>query len=237
MEKISLEIFTSVQDDLEKRQYLILAFLQRSRMRFKRNRIYPELGVLTNLYKQLTHVQQSFRDMKSDFPKQITGINIEKQTLEYRISAPYTGNLMAVEELIAWALPHIKSVIEEGVAVYEFIKENIALEKVGVEPQYRNEGYFIVPDNSQKNLRLYQFELSIYTASQEKFRALKTRFIKTLVHSYVEKPPSDIKIDLIREFKELPNPATYACQTDLDFPFRESIFPVARRKLMEQFYT
>ncbi len=236
MGKIDIDIFTSVQDDLEKRQYHILAYLQNCLHKFKRNRLYPELGQLSRLHDNLITLKNSFEGMKSEFPKRITGMNLEEKTLDYEITAPGSGNLRSVEDLIEWALPKIQSVSEEGVSIFEFINENLELEKVGMEPRYLNEGYFMIPDNFKRNIRLYQFEISLFTASKEKYRTLKTKFLKTLVHNYAEKPPTDIKLDLIKQYSDLPNPATYACQTDLDFPFPESIFPVARRKLMMQFY-
>jgi hypothetical protein len=42
---------------------------------------------------------------------------------------------------------------------------------------------------------------------------------------------------LIAEHRELPNPATYLCQTELDFPFQETILPVAKRKLLRRLYS
>jgi hypothetical protein len=48
--------------------------------------------------------------------------------------------------------------------------------------------------------------------------------------------PNAIKLDLINENRHLPNPATYAFNTDLYFPFNETIFPITKRKLLQQLY-
>jgi hypothetical protein len=65
---------------------------------------------------------------------------------------------------------------------------------------------------------------------------MKTAFLKALEQGMAYLSPNAIKLDLISENKELPNPATYAFNTDLHFPFRETIFPVTKRKLLRQLY-
>ena len=45
--------------------------------------------------------------------------------------------------------------------------------------------------------------------------------------------PELIKHYLINTYKDFPNHAAFVCETDLDFPFNESIFPVAKRKLVD----
>ena len=46
--------------------------------------------------------------------------------------------------------------------------------------------------------------------------------------------PEALKIDLIKEFPELPNPATYSFNIEVDFPFNETILPIAKRKLIRR---
>jgi exonuclease V gamma subunit len=48
----------------------------------------------------------------------------------------------------------------------------------------------------------------------------------------VDPSPQAIKLDLVEERRDLPNPATYFFETQLDFPFEETMLPVAKRKLM-----
>jgi len=42
-----------------------------------------------------------------------------------------------------------------------------------------------------------------------------------------------IKADLIRHRNELPNPAVYAVEIDLTFPYNETLLPIAKRSLVK----
>jgi hypothetical protein len=44
--------------------------------------------------------------------------------------------------------------------------------------------------------------------------------------------PSSVKLKLIEERKDLPNPATFFFDTDLALPYQETLLPVAKRRMM-----
>jgi hypothetical protein len=43
-----------------------------------------------------------------------------------------------------------------------------------------------------------------------------------------------IKVDLIKQNKNLPSPATYAVESEVSFPFEETFLPVAKRVLVKK---
>jgi hypothetical protein len=43
----------------------------------------------------------------------------------------------------------------------------------------------------------------------------------------------NIKSELIRNRKDLPNPAVYSIETDLKYPVEETLLPVAKRRLVK----
>lgn len=231
--RLSLNLFTKVQDDLEKRQYIILAELQKISSEFQYYKVYPKLSQLIELRRTLTDIITRLEDLRSNFPKRISKIDWVNQTIEHEVVFVDGTDLSAVEDLISWALPKMSVVIQEGAAIHEFVENELTIEHVGILPNYRDEGYFFVPDNRNSTLNLFRFELSIFQSSEDEYRALKTRFLKGLVQKKTQLSPNSIKLELIREEKELPNPATYSFYTDLDFSFNQTIFPVAKRKLMQ----
>lgn len=230
--KLSPDLFTSVQDDLEKRQYVILGQLKKISDQFKYYKIYPYLSQLIELHRTLKDITARLSDLRSRFPKRISKIDWINKTIEHEVIFTDGTDVSAVEDLIDWALPKIKKVIEEGVAIHEFVESELSVEQVGILPNYRDEGYFFVPDNRNMNLNLYRFGISIFQSSDDTYRSLKTRFLKQLQQGAVKLSPGHIKLELIRQERELPNPATYAIETRLDFPFNQTIFPVAKRRLM-----
>jgi hypothetical protein len=230
--RLNLDLFTRVHDDFEKRQYIILAELKKISTEFQYYKIYPHLSELVKIHRTLRDVINRLSDLRNQFPKRIGKIDWVNQRIEHEVVFVDGTDLSAVENLITWALPKIEQVIKEGIAIHEYVENELTVKHVGILPSYRDEGYFFVPDNAQQKLNLFRFELSIFKSSEDDYRSLKTRFLKALNQAGVRHSPGSIKLDLIREEKELPNPATYTFDTKLDFPFDQTILPVAKRKLM-----
>ncbi|SHF57794.1 hypothetical protein SAMN05443144_11078 [Fodinibius roseus] len=233
---LTLELFTEAQNDFETSQYKILAALKVIAEDFKKNKIYPHLSRLIELHTTLCDIRDRLRDLREKFPKRIKKIDFVNQEIEHEIVFVAGSDLSEVEDLIEWALPHIRAKIEEGKTIYEFADEEIKLREVGIIPNYTDEGYLFVPDNKASKLLLFQYEVSVFESSTDQYRSLKTAFLKAIDRGMTRLSPNAIKLDLISENRELPNPATYAFDTDLQFPFRETIFPVTKRKLMRQLY-
>ena len=231
---LGIDLFTQVQSDFESRQLKVLAALKSISDDFQHNRIYPHLGHLIEVHRTLNEISNRLQDLRNKFPKRIKKIDFVNQEIEHEVVFVDGSDLQKVEELINWALPHIEAKVEEGKTIYEFVHEEIVLEEVGIVPSYTDEGYLFVPDNEESKLLLFQYEVSIFESAQDKYRSLKTDFLKALEQGRALLSPNSIKLDLMDEYKKLPNPATYSFQTELDFPFNETIFPVVKRKLMRQ---
>lgn len=233
---LNLDLFTRVQSDFETTQYKVLAGLKEISDDFQMNKIYPHLSHLIELYSTLDDILNRLRDLRDEFPKRIKKIDFVNQEIEHEVVFVDGSDLSQVEDLIEWALPLIKVKIEEGKTIYEFVNDEIKLEEVGIIPNYTDEGYFFVPDNEESKLLLFQYEVTVFESSKDTYRSLKTALFKALEQGRARLSPNAIKLDLISENKKLPNPATYAFDTDLNFPFRETIFPITKRKLLKQLY-
>jgi hypothetical protein len=233
---LNIELFTHIKSDFEISQYNVLAGLKEISKDFKKNKIYPHLSHLVELYTTLDDILSRLRDLRNKFPKRIKKIDFVNQEIEHEVVFVAGSDLAKVEELIEWGLPYIKAKIEEGKTIYEFVDHELKLEEVGIVPNYTDEGYFFVSDNEESKLLLFQYEVTVFESADDDYRALKTGFLKALEQGRAQLSPNSIKLDLINENKELPNPATYAFNTDLRFPFTETIFPITKRKLLRQLY-
>lgn len=233
---LNLDLFTQVYSDFEVRQYKVLSALKKISDHFQYNRIYPHLTNLVELRGMLVDIKKRLEDLRQDFPKRIKKIDFVNKVIEHEVEFVDGSDLDKVEDLIEWALPYIEAKIEEGKTIYEFVNHEIKFEEVGIIPNYTDEGYFFVPDNEASKLMLFQYEISIFKSSQDKYRSLNTQLMKALDKGEAQLSPNTIKLDLIRENKQLPNPATFSFFTDLDFPFDETIFPVVKRKLLKQLH-
>jgi len=234
---LNLDLFTQVSHDLEKRQYLVLADLKKATDLFDQHRIYPHLSQLVELFRTLEKLQEQINNTRDEMPKRITNIDLQRGIIEKEPIYIDPSNIDEIDEFIEWTKPHLRSTIDQGIEVFEFVDSNLSIEKVGIVPDYQYEGYFFIPDNQAQQLRLYQYETSIFQSSTDKYRSIKTSFLKTLDFGGAHWSPNSIKLDLIRENRDLPNPATYALETDLEYPFKPTIFPVAKRKLMRYLFS
>lgn len=233
MTGLRLEHFIGAAGDLEGAQYRILSGLQRARQAFSRNIIYPHLGELIKLHGSLRGIIRRMEDVQKAQPGALSGIDLEASRLVYDKPAVESDGMEMVEDLIRWSLPQVQTVIDEGGLIFDFVEDNIHLEEVGILPSYIEEGYLLLPDPQQQQLHILQYALSVLTHAGERFRGLKTAHVKSIPQRSVLPSPQSIKLDLLSEKRDLPNPATYFFTTSLDFPYESTILPVAKRKLMQ----
>lgn len=232
MESVTFDLFVTGLRDPESMQYRLLAYLKRIREAFARNLIYPHLGDLVTLHNTLSGLSGKLDEARSSLPGKLTGVDLKAHRLIYEKSDLGLDQLDDLEALIEWALPRIRTAIEEGRAIYEFVDENVHLEQVGIVPSYVEEGYLLVPDRSASQIHVVRYRMSIFAGAEERFRTLRTTHITSIESGAVLPSPAAIKQQLATEHSDLPNPSTYFLVTELDFPFRETVLPVAKRKLI-----
>ncbi|MCE2503208.1 MAG: hypothetical protein J4G05_04005 [Chlorobi bacterium] len=237
MRSLRLETFIKNFKDYESGQYRILAGLKNARNQFAHDRLYPTLAELISLYQNLTDILRAGDDLRRELPKRIVGLDLKSQRVLHEAFTMSREELNAVEELTRWALPKIRETIEEGRTIYNFIEEHVAIEEVGLLPSYVDEGYLLVPDTQSGMIHLVGYEVSIFSSADQKFRNLKTRRIKSLPLTGLDSTAWHIKQKLINELADLPNPATYAFTTEFDYPYTETLLPMAKRKLLSKLYS
>ena len=237
MDRLGLDTFIGGSDDLEVRQYHILQGLKMLHGELDHNRLYPALAELIDLMTVLDDFLQRKTDIQSRLPHRVQGLDIEKKQLIYEPVKGKEGDVDRAAALIDWALPRIRELLDEGAKVYKFVDDHISIEHVGIMPMYREEGYWFVPENASSRLHLLRYQVALFTSATERFRALKTNVLESIEQAYVRHSLEAIKLDLIGKYHDMPNPATYACETDLDFPYAETILPVAKRKLMKAVFS
>ncbi|QQS37855.1 MAG: hypothetical protein IPM56_07905 [Ignavibacteriales bacterium] len=231
MERLRLETFFSSDQDAELNQYKILGGIKIIQQEFNSKKLYPALSELIKLNSQLTEIINGSSNLKISFPKRIKDFDFRNKKIVYEKSGMYES-VDYLFDLIGWALPLIQNVIEEGVVLYEFVEKNLELGEIGIVPIYKEEGYFVIRDNINKCLKVFKFECSLFTSDKVPYRALKTEHVRDFSFGEILFAPASLKLELVRYYPEMPNPAIYLCDTELDFPFSETIFPIAKRKLM-----
>jgi hypothetical protein len=228
MEKLSKDWLTQGLIDFEYKKYVLLGYLQTVKQSFGKVELYPFLAELVFHYRNLVAVKENKVLIRESFPKELSLDEIKKLELRYRELVEDDRIMAELESIIDFAIPHIKNSLQEGTVIYEYVESNLEISPVGVTPLYANEGYLFVTQPPEKKTNVYRYQVSIFEDSTEQLRSLNTQFIdsvdKNILNTYER-----IKLDLIRKYKDLPNPAAFLMLSKLKVPFTETLMPVAKR--------
>ena len=231
MKTLSQTWFADGYIDFELKKYTLLAYLQEINKHFYEKKLYPQLADLIFHYNNLISFKENKKYLQEQFPKKLTVIQLEKLQLLYQSLIEDDTLMQELEDIINYASPTMKKIINRGSELYEFVETKLKIDPVGIIPLDQNQGYFLLCEGSCKNTWVHQYRLSIFEKHDEKFRSIKTEFVdvwqRNLVNSY-----HNIKSQLIRNRSELPNPAVYAVETDLSLPMEETLLPIAKRSLV-----
>lgn len=228
MDHLSKDWLTQGLIDFEYKKYLLLAYLKTVNESFSKVQLYPFLADLVFHYRNLLAVKENKTLIRESFPKELSLEEFKKLELSYRQMIEDDAIMSELESIIEFALPQIKDSLQEGTVIYEFVESKCEISPVGVTPLYANEGYLFITQPPENETNVYRYQVSIFENNDEQLRSLNTQFIDR-----VEKSPANtyenIKLNLIRQFKDLPNPATYLILSRMKFPFSETLMPVVKR--------
>ncbi len=233
MEALKHDWLTEGLIDYEYKKYILLAYLKDVKKRFNRSELYPFMADLVFHYRNLVKVKESKKMMYENFPKSLSKADFEKLRLTYQKIINDDEVMEQIEEIIRFALPKLKETLEEGKELFEFVEENITMEPVGVSPIYEDEGYLLINQNTSIDVAVYRYQLTFFEHAEEKFRSMATTFMKNEVKR-INRTYETLKIELTKQFTDLPNPATYLVQTKLKFPLETTVLPVAKRMLVRR---
>lgn len=230
MKSLSETWFADGYIDFELKKYTLLAYLQQVNSYFTEHKLYPQLADIIFHYNNLVAFRENKKYLQEQFPKKLTGIQIEKLQLLYQQMMEDDELMQELEDIITYADGRIKTTINTGVEIYETVEDKLCISPVGLMPLELHEGYFFL-SNGTKDTNVYGYRLSIYEKHDEKYRGIKTEFIQTYYRSFVNTYQT-IKAELLRNRSAIPNPAVYAIEADISWPLEETLLPVARRSLV-----
>lgn len=219
--------------DYEYKKYILLAYLKDVRSRFNQSELYPFMADLVFHYRNLIKVKESKKLMYDSFPKSLSKADFTKLQLTYNKIVNDDEVMMQIEEILHFALPRVKETLEEGKELFEFVEENIEMSQVGLTPIYSDEGYLLINQNNSFEVAIYRYQMTFFEHAEEKYRSLNTHFIGNEIKK-INKTYENIKIDLVKNYTDLPNPATYSAISKLKFPLESTVLPVAKRMLVRK---
>ena len=231
MKSLSDTWFAEGYIDFELKKYTLLSYLQEVNKYFTENKLYPQLSDVIFHYNNLVAFRENKKFLEEHFPKKLTGLQMQKLQLLYEQIIDDTEMMQELEEIINYSTGKMKTTINEGAGIYEFVEEKITISPVGIIPLDIHEGYFFLSSGNTKQTRIYHYRLSIYEKHDEKYRSIRTDYINSWYRSFAN-TYENIKSELIRKRTVLPNPAVYAIESELTYPIEETLLPIAKRYLV-----
>lgn len=232
MDKLKDTWLTDGLIDFEYKKYQVLAYLQQVKASFQRVELYPFMADLVFHYRNLILLRENKLLLRESFPKELSQESFNKLELNYKRMIDDDRLMQEVESIMEYALPQFKSSLDEGSFIYEYVESNCEISPVGLTALYANEGYLFVTQPPEKETHVYRYQVTLFQQSTEAMRGIYTEFIRTderkLSNTY-----EHMKLMLIKQYAELPNPAVYLVLSKLKVPMAQTLMPVAKRLLVK----
>jgi hypothetical protein len=232
MNTLSETWFAEGYIDFELKKYTLLAYLQEVNKYFNQNKLYPQLADVIFHYNNMVAFRENKKFLQEHFPKQLTDVNMQKLQIVYERMIEDDELMKELEDIIHYSADKIKTTIQTGAEIYEFVEGKLSIEPVGLIPLDVNEGYLFIKDAQINATVVYQYRLTIFEKHDEKYRGIHTDYIHKWQRT-VSNSPENIKHELIRNRRELPNPAVYNIETELAYPLKETLLPIAKRSFVK----
>jgi len=236
MKTLSETWFADGYIDFELKKYTLLAYLQEINRHFRENKLYPQLAEVIFHYNNLVAFRENKKFLQEQFPKKLSGVQIEKLQVLYEQMIQDDELIQELEEIIDYSAVHMKTAISNGTEIYEFVEEKLTIQPVGIMPLNSKEGYFLLSEGSSHATRVYSYRISFFEKHDEKYRSMRTEYIDSWQRS-ISNTFEQIKSELINRNSALTHPAVYSIETSLKFPVDETLLPVAKRSLVRYIST
>jgi hypothetical protein len=232
MEKLKENWLTEGLVDFEYKRYILLAYLKHVRASFSKTELYPFLSDLVAHYSNLKNLRESKTLISDAFPKEISKESLQAQEITYRKLVEDDAVMKEIESIIEFAIPEFKHSLDEGAQIYDYVESNCEISAIGLTSLYANEGYLFISQPPEKETDVYRYQITIFDQQHEASRGIHMRYVRT-THRTLSNTYENIKLGLIREFSELPNPAAYLIMSKMRFPYAPTLVPIAKRLLIK----
>jgi hypothetical protein len=219
--------------DFEYKKYQLLAYLQETNKHFNQMKLYPVLSDLMDHYRDLNELKASRSEFKELFPKRLDSIDFQKGKLNYQSKVSEDGLMKELSMITEFALPKLVSQIEEGKTIYDYVADQLEFEPVGIVPIYNREGYILMSIEKKNEVHAFRYKSNVLHFAGEHFRNISMWLIGVFQRSLAN-TFERIKMTLIREIKELPNPATWRIHSQQEFPIEETLVPISKRLILNR---
>ncbi len=217
-------ITTTLDEELE--EYRLLAYLQRVDAHYREHKLYPWLDDLVRRIDQLRGLSQRAEQLNAHVANEVIGLDLSRNELLRRpLQAAEPWGM--VQRALERTLPPLITARERGQELRAELHGRIRVEPVGVVPLEVREGWLLLRQRNEALIYAYSLPIVREVDPPDNYRHVRTRYFATwtvdLSNTY-----EHIKAELART-GPLPNPATFAFESDISLPRIETFLPLAKR--------
>lgn len=216
--------------DLERKQYELLAYLQKVERKFDKLELYPYYTDLIKHYRNLTTIRDNKQIFKNGFPKELVDISLEGFTLKYEDLVIDSGWLKEIDYLVEFAIQEFKDKIIIGKFIYDEVERCTDLIEIGPVHFNNDKGYFIL---TNEDIDVYEFEIVRMLDGLET-KGLKTRLVRSYPSEFLLSYES-IRLDLV-DGSQIENPSTFIIDCPIKYPVEETLLPISKKILLKKFF-
>jgi len=233
MTTLDLKKLTSCGSDWESNQYKILIKVKEWLFNFSKNRLFPYIEEAIQLNLALEDLLRENIECKLWFDNEIRGRKVNERVIVYEKAHQIGNQLDKLLNFIDWALQLNRPVLEEGRIIKNFVEENLSIKRISkVEKNYHGKGYFSLPDNKNGVLYIYLYEIIWDWSHENLFQRINSTLVRSIPLQVIHNPMGELMMNFINYSQDLHEPVAYIFETDLDFPYQETMFPIAEEKLL-----
>ncbi|GAB4014116.1 hypothetical protein EXU85_10955 [Spirosoma sp. KCTC 42546] len=232
MKKLQPDWFTQNWLDAEYQKYVVMAYLQAVQQNFTEYKLFPDLPELRGHYDAGIRFARGKGTLNAAFPKRVSRVSGPPPRIEYKSEVTDPAFMAEVDAIMEFALPRFQTLLTEGRQRWDDIAKSLTLAPVGLLPLRPEEGYLLIHATNQAETQVYYFSMTLYSEQEPGGRLVQLRFVEAVQKSLVN-TVENIKLDLIRRHRYLPNPATYMLESKRTYPVQETLLPIARQLLAQ----
>lgn len=233
--KMNLDIskITSCGSDWETNRYTFLQTMKSWQNEIRHNRLFPAIDFAWQLQNKFNDILSENIESKYWLEREVKGAFIDDRLVILEKAHQISFQLDRLIDFVKWGLNENIDLLNEAEIVREFVYENIQVLPCCNTDKYRGKGYILIPDNKIKVYKIYLYELSINWSVDDPVEYLDLDLLRSMPFDLVQDSPYDLMNEFIEHTQNLYDPMVYICETEIDFPFNETLLPIIKTKLLE----
>jgi len=229
---IDITKITSCGSDWETNRYTFLKTLNAWKGDLRKNKLYPAIDLSWQLQSKFNTILSENIESKFWLEREVKGTFIDDKLVLLEKAHQISSQLDKLIDFVKWGLEENLDLLNEALIIKDFVFDNINIKPFCDTDKYRGKGFILVPDNKLSVYKIYLYELSINWHIDEPIEYLELDLLRSVPFKFYNSVET-LMNDFIKNSQSLYDPMIYICESDLDFPFNETILPIVKSKLLD----